>query len=123
MSKLIKLSDGSQEMITNDVCSTDEVKIGTWIDGKHIYRKYVTGIKANNKNTNIFVSNEIEKIINVRGFLGIIMLPNPAVSGTYGSASVSVYAEPPYIIINTPDAGAYSGADIRLIVEYTKTTD
>jgi hypothetical protein len=87
MAKSIKLKDNNyidstgivhnRELLSNvldnlsDILeySTDEVKIGTWIDGKPIYRKVIKVIPTNKKaeyNPNL---TNLETLINVSGIV------------------------------------------------------
>lgn len=102
--------------------STEEVLIGTWIDGKPIYRKVITMTLPNNSVTywtDVTNSPEgIETIVNV-----------------YGSASnnapLPFYESTDYFVIFNSvgttklkyQQKGYNNFGIRLVIEYTKTTD
>ena len=107
--------------------STEEIKVGTWIDGKPIYRKvyqYTTGAGANPRNFSEAGITDIDAIVNISGFT---LQPN---SNNYVPLS--------YYNSSTDWANFYTGGknafSVRcgssygygattIIFEYTKTTD
>ena len=112
--------DGSAD-ITVENYSTTENRIGTWINGKPLYRKCVNfGALPNNANKNVAhgISN-IASIVSIRGVANSTSyrLPLPYL----GSSSIFVDMDNSTITIATgSDRSAYSAV---LILEYTKTTD
>ena len=117
-----------KEYENKDVYSTNEQVIGTWIDGKPLYRKVIDfGSLPNNaeKSYNIAGLN-VNTIINVYGFA---MTPEK----TYGysipfnnprgtiAEGVGIYKNQNYIVVITgidrSDYNAY------IVLEYTKTID
>lgn len=101
--------------------STDETRVGTWIDGKPIYRKVINfGKLPNNnvKNVNHNIEN-METIIDLHGVFkdSTYQIKIPS-GGDYNSA---IRATNTQIGISTPqNLTAFSG---YIILEYTKTTD
>ena len=121
--------------VSKDVYSTNAVKIGTWIDGKPIYRRVWTGTSptVNPTNSNLFTVPNRENIIRLEGFIynktSNHSLTIPASSGEeengYGTVSLNFYSATCYLYMNLISA-AYSylrGMPMYVIVEYTKTTD
>lgn len=106
--------------------STEEVRIGTWIDGKPLYRKVYDGITISSNETIISSTSGI----NVKMIYGwFVHVSNESIQPIGGyramdSASTSrVFWDGSYI-------KAQAGADFqtglfnaRVVVEYTKTTD
>lgn len=107
-----------------DAYSTEETRIGTWIDGKPIYRKVFTEEIKLITNTDVPVIKisdyGIDKIINIHGYIrrpefNIVQLWDS------GAAAISVsylddyiYA---YLLVNDESYLTY------YFIEYTKTTD
>ena len=96
--------------------STEEVKIGTWIDGKPLYR-IVASINLQNYTswTNLVHISNLKRVINIYGSLNNINIPR------YESSSyfTQFLYENNYIKVmcNGNTGGGY------LVIEYTKTTD
>lgn len=118
---------------SKDVYSFDEIEIGTWVDGKTIYRKVISGklaIESGNKYTFANVSDlKIDQMINLYGnvvskdtteqttlqtsfnrttglFTAVNMFCNKETGNIY------------YNFINTD--GGLSGSTANVIIEYTK---
>ena len=103
------------------VYSEDETEIGTWIDGKPIYRKIYNGLLPNTTNTTtqIDISN-ISEVIKINSIIYddtyILQVPNSTTSGDI------------YININIKENkincyctnSYWSGKQIKIILEYTK---
>lgn len=106
--------------------STEEIRIGTWINSKSIYRKTInTGALPNNtgKTVNHNISN-IEYICKIQGiaFRNSSGTSLPLPSATYDNTAVSCYADKQKITIVTyTDRSSF--ADSYVTLEYTKTTD
>ena len=108
---------------TLDIYSTTETRIGTWIDGKPIYRKIFTGTITSVSNFSVGTISNFKEAIKIYGTTSfnnyatqITQFWNdnikiiPQVSNANGD-----------IVIN---AGALSSNQkYILIIEYTKTTD
>lgn len=121
-------SDGGNE----NVYSTEEIRIGTWIDGKPLYRKVIYATTPGNDTLDgIFSLSKyaIDKVISLSGFVnmksGSVSFFNT--SGLVGNtsaiwilrASVNSKNE---VSIQTTVSDAQS-CPATLILEYTKTTD
>ncbi len=99
------------------IYSTEEIRIGTWIDGKPIYRKV---IKGTSQNDFILVSN-VSEIITCYGYFiyNTLRLEIPFYSSTTN-----------YFQTGITDGNAVSnvkGSSLNnpyvIVIEYTKTTD
>lgn len=118
---------------SKDVYSYDEVEIGTWVDGKPIYRKVIAGKLAKNNGNSIVFANvselKINKLINLYGNLedkvykGQITL-QASYNRTDGlAAAVNMYYDDSSASIlyhYLDNGGAYSEATTHVIIEYTK---
>lgn len=110
---------------SGDVYSTTEQKIGTWIDGKPIYRKVITGIHNDDE---VLISN-VSSLITAYGQSdnGTGLLRNIPWLEFYQSENyaITVNLVSNNIILNSKLAGVAAPTSSRtaLIIEYTKTTD
>lgn len=93
-----------------------EEEIGTWIDGKPIYRK-VSNVTISNKSTwtSLISISNLDKLINVYGFCKNVTLPRYESSNYY----VQFLFENNYLkyMANGTSGSAF------IVTEYTKTTD
>jgi hypothetical protein len=104
--------------------STTETKIGTWTDGKPLYRKvYPVGALKNNGSTVLNLSSEIRvKAFDVYCSNGQYNFKLPVVGTNYVAMFYRVGTNINLIEIQTTsDRTAYT--DNYAIVYYTKTTD
>lgn len=108
------------------IYSEEEVKTNkTWIDGKPIYRKVLTGTLPNGSGENTFIFNNIE-IINFYGKI-------KSTAGTSFLINTYYMPLPAYSISGWIDSdknlkiecgGNYNtSSEYEIIIEYTKTTD
>ena len=112
----IKTLIGNLKSSTNDVYSTNETVVGTWIDGKPIYRKVVTlsttktidmnGISISHGISNINIPIDCKGINNTACAVSDLFWVNTknSISGTFYNAE------------------GFEGVKF-LVFEYTKTTD
>ena len=107
--------------------STAETKVGTWIDGKPIYRKVIE--VTSGFDTYMFVPHGItnlDSLVDVRGWhytLGFKPLPTiylPNISN-YGASIYTVSGS--NIEISLGSWVTQNVSKIVIIIEYTKTTD
>lgn len=117
--------------------STTETVIGTWIDGKTLYRKVVSDtVSTTNgswKNFNPFSSNEIDTVVSLVGTF--TYASGATVSIPYTRTTGSNYSDREYILANVHKyngtlsvvayhpsnySGLMSGQKFRITVEYTK---
>lgn len=104
--------------------STTETRIGTWIDGKPIYRKVITGLKtptnADTWTVKASISN-VDTMVKLDGFF----------FGNDGRAMSLNFPQPSYYScvsfingnIEIRVASNWVNKDCFVITEYTKTTD
>ena len=102
--------------------STSEIRIGTWIDGKPIYRKVykITQIPSLNTVTSLDISSlNISRCIKLRGwtysssfgYIDMYFYNNDYNYAHLGSNSTIFYKR------------GYDASEIYFVIEYTKTTD
>ena len=121
---------GSSSGGSSNVYSTTETAIGTWIDGKPLYRKVFTGTKVSGSNTTINISElNVDHIY----FYGSITGNADGSGGTYEFPLNYYETSTAYIRVNLhrkysnftikSSDGTYFNGTFNLIIEYTKTTD
>ena len=115
---------GWTEIADPSTYSTDEVKIGTWIDGKPLYRKVITDSATTAGDRNISISNIPFDYIQLTNF-----------NVKAGSYALNVYGDQNSTdkvraFINLTDkvviwsrGTAWATASFYGVLEYTKTTD
>ena len=126
----VAIPEGYEEVETG--YSTSEVKTGEyWIDGKPIYRKVIqveippTDADGTMAEVYYTVSNNIDKIIDIRGFANVdnrysISFPLWMTTTNY---KLYVRANGDNLLHVLNYIKAFSGLSGMAIVEYTKTTD
>ena len=107
-----------------DSYSTSEVKTGdTWIDGKPIYRKVLTGNTPSTSNTLLYSATNIEEIVNSYGWVQTQSSTTKKISvnsysndGEYNNISLTVgtgiYFNGSYVL----------GKPYKIVIEYTKSS-
>lgn len=110
--------------------STEETRTGsTWIDGKPIYRKVITGTTPSSEGGVLVAS--ILNISNVIKLYGTLeqrsngILQNQVPLNTYWSDTVRIATMYSHTLngIYMKALGVYQNMPFRLVIEYTKTTD
>lgn len=108
------------------VYSQEEQVIGTWIDGKPLYRKIITGSCPSVANQNIAVAEysylNVEQITSYYGM---------SFDGAGTAMGLDFSSGDPYKLltyVSTTDIKQYAGSSLvsetfRITIEYTKTTD
>lgn len=117
----------------NEIYSLAEQKIGTWIDGKPLYRRVIvsTNLSANNTNS-MFVSGA--SIISIKKIDGYFVCGGGGHIFAAGNGSDADSENTRSFLFYAPGSGtiqSYCGMyhtgngkyDIYVIIEYTKTTD
>ena len=126
-----------QNLTGQENYSTGEIVIGTWIDGKPLYRKVVSDtVSTTNgawKDFNPFNSNEIDTIVSLVGTF--TYASGATVSIPYTRTTDNSYSNREYILANVHKyngtlsviayhpsnySGLMSGQKFRITVEYTK---
>ena len=106
--------------------STTETRVGTWVNGKPLYRRVFSGTVASATSTLVATIPNIT----VRHTYGSLQFGNNANNfhqiGAYANANfyslVQFNADSSQLTIWTPATG-YAGKSYVLTIEYTKTTD
>lgn len=107
----------------NNIYSYDEVRIGTWIDGKPLYRK-MFDLGALPNNTIKTIAHNIPDIDTMYIDLGNSFFINDANTDTYSLSHINIHA----IRCNKNDIYIQTNTDLRAFngftcLNYTKTTD
>lgn len=108
----------------NEMCdySTTETRVGTWIDGKPVYRKVIISSSGNTGNVDIphGISN-IKRVVNVYADAKSSDNYNYFVnsSSSYAISIREVSREAVKMTFNS----AFNTWEVAIIIEYTKTTD
>lgn len=130
MSKLECVEGNRKKYATEIPYSTTERRIGTWIDGKPLYRKEITGTTGNTTNGN-FATKEMD--MNIRNLDNFFIerafcydsygesLPIPYTSNSgYIIKALLTSANTLKVIIN---GSVFNDMPFYVSVVYTKTTD
>lgn len=113
-----------------NVYSTDEKRIGTWTDGKPLYRKVVTGtlpsLQVSSETVDGNVAHGISNIDIVTNIYGELVYSNvpykfPILSSN-GKATVIKTVNSENIVLRASDSWQ-AGPPVMFVLEYTKTTD
>lgn len=115
---------------SSEFSTTTEKVVGTWIDGKPIYRKViVTNLPTVTTQGTVAIKeiehniSNIENIINISGtFVTSIGGFNPLNQSISGDAIVRTVADSSIILIQC-SVTSFSNCEANVILEYTKTTD
>ena len=119
----------SKSELNKEHYSTGEQKIGTWIDGKNLYRKTIFKTAKITANTNLVINSEIQNIDTITKIDGVIsssLKNNYRQINTYNlennvvSVSMSASTNGNITIYSTDD---WATPNIIITLEYTKTTD
>ena len=134
------LMENAQDNVLNDVkdyvdnsnsYSTEEIKTGgTWIDGKPIYRKVLTAtLQTNEEVLNLTVSPQMKSLVSIQGILSKgnvdFVIPYCFVDGP-STFQIYTYCQGQnlFIMPRSSDKTYFTaGCTVKVIVEYTKTTD
>lgn len=111
-----------QNLDGQEVYSTSEIKIGTWIDGKPLYRK-TTYISSLPNNTSIDYQHSISNIATITNFYGVITSGSGRYNINYYNGSVYAFTSVWNSVISIKTNTNLSSASARIAIEYTKTTD
>lgn len=109
--------------------STQETVIGKWINGKPIYRAYITGNVGTSSASGIIYQTVLSNVDEIISWNGRVTLGNIKFVMPMATLSSSVSASASRLIVLNDNSvrfdisDNYSGASYWLCVEYTKTTD
>lgn len=112
---------------SNDVYSTEETRIGTWIDGKPLYRKVFVGPFAG-VNVSTVVGTETPDVDAVTYLSAITLLTNGYWTPFPYPPSTTVYSvcqfnDADHKIYIQTNSSLFVGHDVYVVMHYTKTTD
>lgn len=112
---------------SEEVYSTEETRIGTWIDGKPLYRRMVVGrLTAINTST---VAGDAIPDVDVVTYLGAITLltnggwcpfPYPPSTSVWAVCQFHTSDNKVHLMTNN---SVFTGHDVYIEMRYTKTTD
>ena len=123
LNRLSALENNSNNTNTNENYSTEEQVIGTWIDGKNLYRKCYNGTTGSaNTETVIVSADPIRETKNVYGLLFSDDNAKIPLNFYYSESIYSSLWENPKGNIMLK-VGYHTNMPCLVIVEYTKTTD
>lgn len=123
--EVVEVSGGSNGS-SEEVYSTEETRIGTWIDGKPLYRRVVQGTIPSS-----FISGVLSNMVNVdtmtmaRGFVkggdGTTSFINSI--GTQDNSKCFIYFDASKNLYIKTNIATFFSQPVTVVVEYTKTTD
>ena len=108
-----------------DTYSTNEIKVGTWVDGKPVYRKVIEGVTSDTPDTGYVISSikDMETLVSYTGSI----LDNNSVKHKIGTYLGGEYNSVLYVDtsgnVYMRHGSAMVNKSYSLIIEYTKTTD
>lgn len=107
----------------NQTFSEEEMLVGTWVDGKPIYRKvfYIDGIKA--KKDQMILENAIPNLDAIIDYHGIGCNSVGWVNFSWNDGIVYLYFTANGDIKSHDVHDSWINVPFYIIVEYTKTTD
>lgn len=131
--RLVSDNDGLVSVNPSDSYSTEEVDTGTtWIDGKTIYKKTITGTTsgAANADVNFSIAPGVpgfETVMRVEGYVGIdsgTSMPVPGSSFNGGATTIYRFVQIFYstLAIKVRSGAAWSNSPYAITVYYTKAT-
>lgn len=110
---------------SGEVYSIEETRIGTWIDGKPLYRIVICfTTPASSSDIDIGLSSEIDSVIDVSGY--VLNAANQSImNGFYnGTHAFSMFARVPVSnLLRVEISSIYANRPAVAILKYTKTTD
>lgn len=107
--------------------STDEKIVGTWIDGKPIYRKVINTITGDKFSAWKTILSEVDKVVRYNGFVyetetDIKVLPYAG--GLDGGSLIWFHVNATsHVFQEAHSDDMFNSKEMTIIVEYTKTTD
>lgn len=135
---IMKMADGgsgSSAGSSEEVYSTEEIRIGTWIDGKPLYRRVAVTKdipQAAGQTKSIINFSEDVSIVYMLGSITASDNKTYVLSGSSFTATSNNGPRVPYSLWYAPStrmlgmsgfSGDFIGGELKVIVAYTKTTD
>lgn len=105
--------------------STDETKVGTWIDGKPVYRKVIQGNTSSTDGGTFLTITDSKDLVYFEGYLNSYQnnrIPLNSFHTTTDYCRTLVETRSP-ISFSFNGPSSYLNKPYIMIVEYTKTTD
>lgn len=122
------VKDETARKITNYVSS--ETAIGTWIDGKTLYRQIISCTSPSTTETNTTVATitglHIDNLINIYGnvkiFDGVCCPLNMSLGSDTVATWIRAYSNGDTTIGMNIANSSYADKDVKIVLEYTKAT-
>lgn len=119
-------AEAAEILINQTIYSTTEKRIGTWIDGKPLYRKVLTGTSTSGQYgisvSSLSIDTPVKIDVSIKNTTG-----GDWVCGSYvqtsGSDSLNIYMTGNRSTVYFRAGSGYAYGAYRLMIEYTKTTD
>lgn len=114
---------------SGEVYSTEETRVGTWIDGKPLYRRVfqVTSPSSENTDTSILSLDENISVKSIDGMLTTTPSDGSVSPVNFGHNSGAMCAcwfkQPLHCIYMRVGVAVQTNRPVELYLEYTKTTD
>lgn len=103
--------------------STNETRIGTWINGKPVYRKIITSTTPSSSTVaTVGTISNTDLVINLYGYLTAGNNQRIPLNFVYNAEQCSLYKEGNNIMCRIT-AASYQSKSCIIVAEYTKTTD
>jgi hypothetical protein len=123
-----EIEDGAvtPSKISSATYSTSEQVVGTWIDGKPIYRKVIAGDATGTSFSVGIGDNDIDSIIKLDAYRKVAGTPMDIVGGFYTSATDYFkywYRKTTADVCQIEFRSSLGTYAYTAIIEYTKTTD
>lgn len=123
---------------TKEIYSYKETEIGTWVDGKTMYRIVIAGTIDNSEGQNKVFADishlNVERLVTLKGSIiksnQKVQCPVPMTEGMPNGGTIhnalNFYYESDnkiigYHVKSPEDSKLFLGADLHLIIEYTKS--
>lgn len=124
-------SDGYTQSYINELqtYSTDEVRVGTWVDGKPLYRRAFTGTTSTTSHNYILTNtNDIAKLIGYKGYIEQSNTVQLEIGSSVYHSDGNINTSTRVINVNNnlrldENYNVFGGKYFEVAVEYTKTTD
>lgn len=126
MPKVIKLKNDT--FLANELYSERETIIGTWIDGKPLYRKVIVYNHPQNESESVIDSNinNLDMVVNIYGMQHIanswrpISVHYPSNYDRFSQSIYSIGGNPAQIFVFSSSWYAEYNSIFYIVIEYTK---
>ena len=118
------VNEEKMKEIAKEVYSTDEIVIGTWINGKPLYRKVITGGTDGSLQTIYTLSDKNINLINFYGTAKSVAESWTVPINFYDSLTIAdSYVSQYGLMLSLISSGSNVQNTYEIVLEYTKTTD